>query len=707
MRHALLAALLLLAAAHPGCSCADNSGGGNHDGGPDGFGAHGLVVMPPDQTVDVNAGGPPGTAAYKAIRQSDGKDVTTQATWTLDDTSLGTLILGGFTSNVTKGGSSSLHASLDGDSGDAMIHVKLHSNNTSNCPGCPPFPQGMPAPPCAASAAPTIVYPPDGVLVPPNMNVLEVQFIPGTGTTYYEIDFENAVTDVRIETQCNPINDTRSVATGGCGFSLDQATWNYIAQSNRAGDPLRVSVRATTDGTCASPSADRNMSFTEEDLNGGIYYWQSIVVGGVAGKAGGIFRYDFGTPGTAATAYLTPSTGFCIGCHFLSRDGTRMTYGADDADSDDEYGDLSGHLLDVAQKAVIATTSPSGKPLPPGFQTFNHDATRLMASTGQENLTNFAVWDAQAGGAPLGMMPTGMRGTQPDWAPDDLNVVFVIPSKFANAFTPNPYGRLDDDHFLGGSLWTNSYDPASGMFGTPKVLLASTGENNYYPQYSPDTPPSFVIFNRADDAALATDLSKDAFNNPYAKVWLMKSAAGSTPIEAVALNGDPKSTNSWPRWSPFVQMYKTQKLLWVTFSSTRDYGLRVRNHVKVNDGAGNMVDQVNCYPPDSPQNLSGSHTQPLPPNCNQPQLWMAAINLSTAEFATGDPSFPAFWLPQQDVTAHNHTAQWVQKVLPAPCADGGAPAQCIAQGMPCGGNVCGLCCDGLVCDQGLCAMIIP
>src|SRR5262249_42214439 len=153
----------------------------------------------------------------------------------------------------------------------------------------------------------------------------------------------------------------------------------------------------------------------------------------------------------------------------------------------------------------------------------------------------------------------------PDWSADDLSVIFVVPQKFSNAFAPNPYTRVDDDHFMGGSLFTMSYDPQSKMFGTPTALVQSQGENNYYPSYSPDTPPSFVVFNRADDAALTTDLAKDAYNNAYAQVWIMSTKSGATPFVASALNGDPQSTNSWPRWSPFVQLYHGQKLLWVTF----------------------------------------------------------------------------------------------------------------------------------------------
>ena len=63
---------------------------------------------------------------------------------------------------------------------------------------------------------PQLVYPPDQVLLPPNMNVIEAQFMPGDNNTLFEIDFENAITDVRLETQCSSITNTRGSPTGGC-----------------------------------------------------------------------------------------------------------------------------------------------------------------------------------------------------------------------------------------------------------------------------------------------------------------------------------------------------------------------------------------------------------------------------------------------------------------------------------------------------------
>jgi hypothetical protein len=702
MRIARLAWLLALPAF---AACGDSGNGTQVPDGGFNYDAlmGGLVVTPPEVTIDIMQGGPAGSASFTAT--ASGNDVTSKAAWVVDDTTLGTMSGHTFTSNTTKGGTTLVHAVWNGLTGSATVHVKLHSNVTTNCPGCPTFPD-MGAMSCAPAATPMLVYPPDGVLIPPNMNVLQVQFMPGTGTMYYEIDFENAATDVRVETQCNPITDTRMSATGGCSYDLDQTVWDLIAQANRGGDPITVTVRATTDGMCASGSNSRSIAFAEEDLKGGIYYWQSIVVGMVAGKAGGIYRYDFGARGATSQAYLTPALGRCVGCHFLSRDGVHMTYSDDDADSDDEYGDMQGHLIDVASKTIIPTSSPSGKPLPPDFQTFNHDHSLLLGSDGQNAASKTLLeWNGQTGGAPIGMPSTGnSRGTQPDWSADDSQVVFVAPTKFAQIFTPNPYSRADDDHFVGGSLYTMSY--SNSAFGAPQPLVMSQGENNYYPSFSPDTPASFVIFNRVSDPSLTTDLSQDCFNNPYARVFILSTKSGSSPIDAAKLNDSGPLTNSWPRWSPFVQMYKGQKLLWVTFSSTRDYGLKVRNHDKVPDATGAMVDQINCFPPDSPQNLTGSHQQPLPPNCNQPQIWMAAINLSQAEFGNGtDPSFPAFWLPFQEVTAHNHIAQWVQEVVGTPTCDGGGGA-CIPDGAACGGQMCGVCCGSDVCSNGTCTSIV-
>jgi hypothetical protein len=150
-------------------------------------------------------------------------------------------------------------------------------------------------------------------------------------------------------------------------------------------------------------------------------------------------------------------------------------------------------------------------------------------------------------------------------------------------------------------------------------------------------------------------------------------------------------SNSWPKWSPFLQKYKNDQLLWIALSSTRDYGLRVRNH---------QTGMYQCYPADSYEKPGTAHHQAFAPQCQQPQIWMAAIDVTTAVAdAVIDPSRPAFWLPFQDMTTHNHTPQWTQNVAPPP--DAGA---CVPTNGDCTQG--GTCCAGLVCQaNGECGQL--
>ena len=708
MRHWLVAVVVVGLAGHPGCSCSHNGAANGDGGGGDdmavAISGGDIEITPADATLDIMPGGAAATQAYTAKLVMNGQDVTNQATWTLDDASLGSFSGNTFTSNVDHGGSTLVHAAYNGLTGFATLHVKLHAMVPSDsCPSCPPFPpDGTPT--CAATAqTPTVLYPPDGILVPPNMNVLELQFDQGAGNMYFEIDYENAATDVRVLTQCTPITDSKGNATNGCVYDLSQQVWDYIAQSNRGGDPLDIIVRATdASGSCIATSQTQvAMSFGEEDLNGGVYYWQSVAIGSASGAAGGIFRYDFGARGQTPQAFLAPQAGAgkmarCIGCHFLSRDGVKMTYGNDDPDADDEYSDLTTTLIDVATKTAVNPNMLKG-----GFQAFAPDHSLFLASnpSGGAPTNVFTLWNGSTAtpASPATVSSGSGRATQPDYSADGSQVVFVQPASFA---FPS-YGRTDDNHFTGGSLFTMS---ASGTtFGAPTPLVMSAGENNYYPAFSPDG--AFVVFNRVPLMGTANACTNtatptgacpnDAFSNPNARIFIVP-AGGGTPIDLANINGSGPLENSWPRFAPTVQHYKGDTIAWVTFASTRDYGDIVRNSSMVNG-----MPQHLCYPPESPENTSMNKNIIEDPSCLQPQLWMAAINLTKA--ATGaDPSIPAFWLPFQDPKAHNHIAQWVVKLVGPPAT--GDMGTCVPDGVTCatGGAQC---CNGVCCSNNTCGCI--
>src|SRR5262249_2742646 len=141
-------------------------------------------------------------------------------------------------------------------------------------------------------------------------------------------------------------------------------------------------------------------------------------------------------------------------------------------------------------------------------------------------------------------------------------------------------------------------------------------ENNYYPQFSPDG--AWIIFNRAS--------AGDSYNNPRAEVWAV-SAAGGSPFKLAGSHAEPTMTDSWPRWSPFLQQGASRgPLLWATVSSKRAYGIEM--------AAG-----------------------------TRPQLWMFAFSPTRAALMQ-DGTWPAFWLPFQNLTTNNHIAQWTTRIVP-------------------------------------------
>jgi hypothetical protein len=705
-----------------------------------------IDIAPNDVTLDLIQGQAPPQQAFTVTYHgaSNDMDVTGQASYTLQDLSLGTMNGNTFIAGTSHGGTTTLIASYTPEGGQlstaqATIHVRVHGSFVGpDCmgnPACTAFP-GDNAPACAAGSEATIVYPNDGALIPPNLNTMDVQFMPGSNDTVFEVDFENAATDVRLTTTCaTKVSDTRMVNTGGCelDFKNVAGSWDFIAKSNRGGDPIKITVRATTDGMCASPSTNStSFSVSEQDINGGIYYWQSTVMAGGFGGVGGVIkRYAFGDTSLMATTIAPPpSSGAnftCEGCHFMSRDGNRMTLSGDDNDSDDEYGDVSMGDVDVAMNTFLSSTF-YGSGQQPGFQSFNPDHSLYVASNGEG--TNHANKSGGAAAPTQNVffmfngnngMPatpayatigtdTTVRPTMPDWSPDGNNVLYVTSQGTAGG--PMWFNsHKDDNHVFGGAIFSVPY-MGNGTFGTPvSVVPSSTGENNYYPSYSPDG--KFIVFNRVPLAGMVNAIAacsgglcpNDSFSNPKARMWILPNVAGASTLDLEQANGSPAASpvdvsNSWPKWSPFIQQYKGNSLLWVTFSSTRDYGLHVRNHTMV----GGM-NQVQCYPSDTPQTYPNtSHGSQFAANCQEPQIWMAAINLTKAGelMNMGDPSYPAFWLPFQDMTTHNHAAQWVQQVVMMPPADGGA---CVAAGQDCTAPGALCCADAPVCTaQGTCGI---
>jgi hypothetical protein len=168
----------------------------------------------------------------------------------------------GWGGNSSGGLSSSGFISLDGspqsESGTGSSSssggppTAIWTGQAPDCMGCT-FPPAS-APSCSNGPAINLVYPPDTVLLPPNMNVISVQWTPyGGGYQRFSVDFSSPPnTDGHVLTSCaNQTTDMQAGGSpsGGCELIVDPVSWSKLVGANRDGGPVAVTVRGTTDGS--------------------------------------------------------------------------------------------------------------------------------------------------------------------------------------------------------------------------------------------------------------------------------------------------------------------------------------------------------------------------------------------------------------------------------------------------------------------------
>jgi hypothetical protein len=295
--------------------------------------------------------------------------------------------------------------------------------------------------------------------------------------------------------------------------------------------------------------------------------------------------------------------GNCMGCHSLSRDGSKIALTIDSAGG-------RGTVLDVATQALDIPYDGSTQPsISWNFATFTPDAQKLVTvENGVMTLRTEQL------GTPLATIDNSpsttatISATHPEISPDGTHLVNV-------ESTNSSY----DIYTYYGSIVTRTFDNSTNTFGpiTPLVTSDQTTNGNYYPSYSPDG--QWIVFTRT---------SAYAYNDASAEIFVVKADGSMPPIQlAVSDTAAASLTNSWARWVPFAQTFgaSNESLFYLTFSSQRPFGVRI-------------------------------------PGGGRPQIWMTPFFPDRA-VAGMDPSGPAFRVPFQDVNTNNHIAQWTAAVI--------------------------------------------
>jgi hypothetical protein len=175
-------------------------------------------------------------------------------------------------------------------------------------------------------------------------------------------------------------------------------------------------------------------------------------------------------------------------------------------------------------------------------------------------------------------------------------------------------------HNAPGDLFVMAWTGAS--FGAPDALVTAASQRE---QLLPQLRPRRPLGGLQPQRGLVQPRHRRA---PLGRP---RRAPGAAPVRLAAADlGD--LGNSWPKFSPFLQRFQGEPLLWFTFSSEA----RLRAAAAAADARARDA---------------------------HPQLWMAAFRPNRV----GDPSATAFWLPFQDLTSGNHIGQWAEQVQRMGC----------------------------------------
>jgi len=583
-----------------------------------------LSISPPSATLMVTKGGPAQMQQYKVTGTVNGhsQDVTGQVAYSVSPAGIASVSQGLAVTTGTSGGVVTITASANSLSATATLTVSytfvgVDPGMTATVPTNAP--SLFTTTTNTTSRAPQLLYPNDGVLFPPNVSGIEIHFMPGAGNTLFEVNLIGPLSSVKSYIRC-----TAPAGINGCIYLPDPGLWASVARSNAGQGSVQLFVRGTDDtGTSVGASQTFHMIFSQDDIMGALYYWTT------SGKTA-IMRWDFGGSTTTAVQYLTPTNTdgkTCVGCHALAPDGTKLVASAG--------GQNDGRLL----LWDVSTNMPS-QPFPLAqksqFESWNKDGSKFVGMYGDTNKkapVNLMIFDGTSGAVTQTIDLGGLRADHPDWSKNangPETIVFTSVDPTAPTTDQRPATGGIDFIQLNGGTWS-----------APTVLVPpQLGNNRYYPAISPDG--NLVVYdqstctNGTPTAGQAPDITCDGDTDATATVYLTALSGGVSPVPltnanapGVADGSNTSLTDSFPKWAPFVEtLNEFQKVVWLTFSSTRQYGLRS---------------------PPPPANTSETPKGTL--------IWMVGMVLGPGGT---DPSFTAFALPFQDITTSNHIAQWTK-----------------------------------------------
>lgn len=494
-----------------------------------------LAIVPAELSVTV-VNGQPVTQDYQVfVTDSEGKtdEVTELVILKLADERYGAFTGAKLAISGLGAGPTKVMASLETVSAEAALTVYVKKQLVDgDLPATTPndFDNATEDP----QLAPTIRYPLDRILVPPNIGKFEVHW--QSTASVFELRMRNTYVDVRRYTK-----GLTPPAPQPFWAAFELAEWSPIASSK---EQLTLEVAGMTPQLPGKKgtSVRQVVDVTNENTRGGIYYWAS--------GPGAVMRYDVGKPSVPAArmfaAGQVPGTGNnCHGCHTLSKDGSKLAMTIDG-------GNGLGTAVNVADRLPTIAVGANQRW---NFATFSPDNQKLLTVYG-----GAMTLRATTGGAVLATLPnsTSRFATHPEISPDGTKLVN----------TECAVAGANDAFSSQCGLVIRSLDLATNSAGAIQVLVPyASGQESYYPSFSPDG--MWIAFTRS---------AGGIYDIASAETWLVRADGSAAPIKLATADLDQDNrTNSWARWVPFAQTFgpANETMFYLTFSSKRPFGVRI------------------------------------------------------------------------------------------------------------------------------------
>lgn len=481
-----------------------------------------LIVSPPNVTLAVVGSTIP-TQAYTVTL--NGKDVTSQATWSFSLPAVGDVLSNAtFTPTGKVGGSGVLTATVGLSTGNASVTVTVDKtvigggiNNTIQ--GALDNPTG------GADPSMSIVYPYNDTFFPLAVLAPEMMWNGAVNGDAYKLKItEKYFTYTEYFTNSVPARKM-----------INQLDWDAIESSGSGpkSDPIKVELTRYSVNKAFNPVVN-TWHVVQGKLFGSVYYWE--LPDACGGGNGRILRIK---PGSAVVDPFFPNNGQCWGCHTVSRDGRTVNGNFD----------FPFSPVDVSVTPAVKGAQNYGAGT---FSAYNEDGKKILIARGTGTHQIDLVDAVTAANIKTDFF--GGYAGEPAWSPDGKKVAAIVGINASGWEFDSQPGDLAIGDFLNNAI-----------SGKKTIITKASGTGRpAYPSFAPTS--DYIAYGRPTAGSRSTG---------NGDLWITDLNGVTKKLDIASKDGP--NLNTYRAFNPVYAPLRAGGYNFIVFISRRDYGNRLVN----------------------------------------------------------------------------------------------------------------------------------